>query len=263
MGPKDIDSLTELGLRCIYRYFILALSLTLSILLLSIVLYLNQENILGIYTSKFYFVFIFFFLFLIIFIWLIRGLAIIFNGRKEFSTQHESNVIMATLLFIAYLIMFFINLLLAGGFTGGTAFIAAASTGFNTSIMLQFIIVVIFSIILYILVGLGFLYLIQELISDTQIKKLKKALVLFALSTVTFNITGLIAYVLFFMVYRDTYLSLHEGKLKPAVTAPCPNCDSEIPVESQVCPHCKMELKSRKEEENDVKPDPDLPKITV
>ena len=262
MGPKDSESLTELGLRYIYRYFILALSLTLSILLLSVVLYLSQEKIPDISTSKFYFVLIIFFLFLIIFIWLIRGLAIFFNGRKEFSKQHESNVIMATLLFIAYFIIFFINLLLAGGFTGGTVFIAAASTGFDTSVMLQFIIIVIFSIVLYILLGLAFLYLIQELISDVQIKKLKKAVVLFALSTVTFNITGLIAYVLFFIVYRDSYLSLHEGKLKPAVTAPCPNCNSEIPIESLVCPHCKTEFKSSKEE-TDVKPDLDLPKIIV
>ncbi len=262
MGSKDSESLTELGLRNIYRYFILALSLTLSILLLSVVLYLSQEKIPDISTSKFYFVLIIFFLFLVIFIWLIRSLAIFFNGRKEFSKQHESNVIMATLLFIAYFILFFINLLFAGGFTGGTVFIAAASTGFDTSVMLQFIIVVIFSIILYILLGLAFLYLIQELISDAQIKKLKKALVLFALSTVTFNITGLIAYVLFFIVYRDSYLSLHEGKLKPAITAPCPNCNSEIPVESLVCPHCKTEFKSSKEE-IDVNPDQDLPKIIV
>ena len=262
MGSEDSESLTESGLRYVYRYFILALSLTLSILLLSVVLYLNQEKILDISTSNFYFVLIIFFLFLIIFIWLIRGLAIIFNGRKEFSTQHESNVIMATLLFIAYFIIFFINLLLAGGFTGGTAFIAAASAGFDTSVMLQFIIVVIFSVMLYILLGFALLYLIQDLISDAQIKKLKKALVLFALSTVTLNITGLIAYVLFFMVYKDSYLSLHEGKLKPAVTAPCPNCNSEIPIESLVCPHCKTEFKSSKEE-TDVNPDPDLPKIIV
>lgn len=262
MGSKDSESLTESGLKYVYRYFILALSLTLAILLLSIVLYLNKENILDIFTSKFYFIMIIFFLFLIIFIWLIRGLAIIFSGRKEFNTQHESNVIMATLLFVAYFIIFFINLLLAGGFTGGTAFIAAASTGFDTSVMLQFIIVVIFSVILYIILGLAFLYLIQELITDTQIKKLKKALVLFAFSTVTFNITGLIAYLLFFMVFRDSYLSLHEGKLKPAVTAPCPNCNSEIPIESQVCPHCKMEFESRKEE-IDVKSDLDQPKIIV
>ena len=60
------------------------------------------------------------------------------------------------------------------------------------------------------------------------------------------------------MVYRDSYLSLYEGKLKPAVTAPCPNCNSEIPIESQVCPLCKMEFESKKEEV-DVKSDLDQP----
>jgi len=259
MGPEDSESFTALGLRYVYRYFLLGFSITLSMLILSLMLYLNQEKILEVTPLKIYFVLTIFFLFLIIFIYFIRGIAIIFNARKEFESNHEINVIMATLLFIAFFIIFFINLSLARGFPGGAAFIAFASMGFDSSVLLVFIIVVIFSVLVYILLGFASLYLIQGLISQEGIKKLKKALILFALSTFTLNITGLIAYVLFYTVYRDTYLSLDTGKLKAVITAPCPNCNREIPIESNACPHCDTELISKQEEETDGKQDPNQP----
>jgi len=259
MGIEDSESFTEFGLRYVYRYFLLAFSITLSILILSLMLYFNQERMLEVTPLKIYFVLTIFFLFLIIFIYFIRGIAIIFNARKEFTSDHEINVIMGTLVFIAYFIIFFINLSLAGGFPEGAAFIAFASMGFDSSIMLVFIVVVIFSVLLYILLGLASFYLIKGLISKDRIKKLKKALILFALSTFTLSISGLIAYVLFYSVYRDAYLTINQGKLKAVITAPCPYCDKEIPMQSKICPYCETELKNIQEEEIDVKPAQDQP----
>lgn len=259
MGLEDSGSFTELGLKYIYRFFLLGFSITLSMLILSFMLYLNQEKIWEVTPSKIYFVLTIFFLFLIIFIYFIRGIAIIYNARKEFDPDHELNVILAILIFIAYFIIFFINLSLSRGFPGGTAIIAYASMGFDSSLLIVFIVVVIFSVLVYILLGLASLYLIKELISKQQVKKLKRALILFALSTFTLNITGLIAYVLFYTVSRDAYSLINKGKLKAVITAPCPGCNREIPIESMICPHCSTELKSFQEEETDVKRAQDQP----
>ncbi len=259
MGTEDYESFTELGLRYVYRYFLLAFSITLSMLILSLMLYLNQEEIWEVTPSKIYFVLTIFFLFLIVFIYFIRGIAIIFNARKEFESDHEINVILAALVFIAFFIIFFINLSLARGFPGGTALLAFASMGFDSSLLIVFITVLIFSVLVYILFGFASFYLVKGLISQDEIKKLKKALILFALSTFTLNITGLIAYVLFYQVYRDTYSSLNVGKLKAIKTAPCPYCDKEIPMESQACPYCDTELKNKQEEETDGKQAPNQP----
>lgn len=259
MGLEDFESFTGLGLKCVYRYFLLGFSITLSMLILSVMLYLNQEEILEVTPLKIYFVLTIFFLFLIVFIYFIRGIAIIFNARKEFESDHELNVILATLIFIGFFIIFFINLSLSRGFPGGSALIAFASMGFDTSLLTVFIVVVIFSVLIYILLGFASLYLIKGLISEEGIRKLKKALVLFALSTFTLNVTGLIAYVVFYTVYRDTYSSLNVGKLKAVITAPCPYCDRDIPIESHFCPYCDTELKSRQEEEPDAKNAQDIP----
>jgi len=258
MGPEDSESITELGLRNVYRFFLLGFSITLSMLILSLMLYFNDEKILEVTPLKIYFVLTIFFLFLVVFIYFIRGIAIIFDNRKEFDSVHELNVILATLIFIAFFIIFFINLSLSRGFPGGSALIAYASMGFDSSLLLVFIVVVIFSLLVYILLGLASLYLIKGLISKDQLKTLKKAVVLFALSPFTLNITGLIAYVLFYIVYRDTYLLLNKGKLKAVITAPCPGCNREIPIESIVCPHCNTELFS-KQEAADIEQDQNQP----
>jgi len=250
MGTDNFESFTESGLRYSYRFFLLGFSITLSMLIVALMLYFNQERIWEVTSSKIYFVLTIFFLFLIVFFYFIRGIAIVFNARQEFESDHELNVILATLIFIAFFVIFFINLSLAWGFTGGSSLIAYASMGFDSSLLIVFVVVIIFSTLVYILLGLASTYLIKGLITEKQISTLKKAFVLFALSSFTLNITGLFAYVLFYSVYRDTYLSLNKGNLKAVITAPCPGCNREIPIESQVCPHCGIELILEEEVEN-------------
>jgi hypothetical protein len=242
MGSEDYDTFTESGLKYSYRFFLLGFSITLSMLIVSLMLYLNQEKIWEVSSSKIFFVLTIFFLFLIVFMYFIRGISIIFNARKEFESDHELNVILAILIFIAFFIVFFINLSLSWGFTGGASIIAFASMGFDSSLMIVFIVIVIFSTLVYILLGLASTYLVQGIITEKQMKTLKKGFVLFALSTFTLNVTGLFAYVLFYSVYRDTYVSLTQGNLKASITAPCPGCNREIPIDSQVCPHCATPL---------------------
>jgi len=238
MGDKEFKSLTEIGLKHIYKYLILHFSLILGLLLISTTLSLNQENLLSLSASRFFFVITVIFLFIIIFIWFIIGLKNMVNGRMEFSDPHESNVLMATSLVIVYLILYFINLTIAEGFTGGTAFVAWASSGFSSSVFLQFFFVIIISINTNLLLGFSLIYLVKKLATKNQLIVLKAAYLLLVLGTFTLNITALIAYLLFFKMFRNIYLNINKGILKPAIVSPCPNCSCDIPIESLICKYC-------------------------
>jgi len=251
MGTKIQRSQTETGLKFIYQYFILHFLLLLSLLLLSIALILNQQDLLSLSASKVYFVAAIIFLFIFIFLWFFRGVASILNGRLEFSHPHDSNVIKATLLLVIYTILFFINLSLAQGFTGGTAFVAAISAGFSSSILPQFISVLVLSIISHVLLGLALIHIIKKFISDEQKRKLNNIFVLLVFSTFTINITGLIAYYLFFKMYRDIFQEIRDGKIKPSIIAPCPNCSNDIPIESESCQYCGAKFDKKALEEID------------
>lgn len=237
MGPTETKSLTQSGLRYICRYFILNLFFILALLLFSVTLFIGGESWLKNQGSTLTFVAIVVFIAIIILLWLIIGLANIFNGRKEFDTKHEPNVILATILLIVYITLFLVTLVYSKGFTGGRAFISAASIGFSSQV-LELIVTLVLSIASHIIFGLAMAYLVKEVSSDDQKKRLRTALYLLVAGNFTLNITGLIAYFMFFKIYQEIYLSFKEGKIKAAVTAPCPQCDKDIPVESDVCPHC-------------------------
>lgn len=242
---KETKSLTEIGLKYIYKYLILHFSLILFILLISTTLSLNQENLLSISASKLFFVITIIFLFILVFIWLTIGVKYLVNGRLEFGDPHESNVILATSLIIIYMILYFINLTIAEGFTGGTAFVAAASRGFSSSIFLQFFLVIILSINSHLLLGFSLVYFVKKLSTEKQLKELKIAYVLLVLGTFTVNITSLIAYLLFFKVYRNIYHKVTKGDLKAALVAPCPKCSCDIPIESQICMFCGAKFEKK------------------
>ena len=242
MGEKESLSLTKLGLKYIYKYLILHFSLLLFILLISTALSLYKQNLLTLSASKFFFVIAIVFLFILVFIFLVIGLANIVNGRREFSDRHESNVLSATILIIIYLILYFINLTIAEGLTGGTAFLAAASSGFSLSVFPQFYLVMTLSIISHLLLGYSLIYLVKKLSTDKQMIKLKFTYILLVLGTFTLNITSLIAYLLFYKIFKDIYINIDQGKLKPALVAPCPKCSYDIPIESKICMFCGVKF---------------------
>lgn len=251
MGDKKFKSYTELGLKNIYKYLILHFSLVLCLFLISTFLSFNQENLLSLSSSRFFFVLTIFFLFILIFVLLIAGLKNMLNGRMEFGDQHESNVLMATSLIIVYLILYFINLIIAEGFTGGTAFVAWASSGFSSSIFLQFFFVMIISINTHLILGFSLIYLVKKLATKKQMIVLKTAYILLVLGTFTLNITALIAYLLFYKMFRNIYLNISKEKLKPALVSPCPNCSCDIPIESLICKFCGAKFEKRISDELD------------
>jgi hypothetical protein len=253
MGPTEPKSLTQSGIRYICRYFILKFCFVLALLLFSVTLFIGGESWLGNPGSALTFVGVVVFITILILLWLIIGLAHVFNGRKEFDNEHESNVILSTILLIVYAILFLITVVYSKGFTGGTAFISAASLGFSSHI-LELAVTIALSIASHIIFGYAIIYSIGRLSSEEQKKRLQKAFYLLVIGNFTLNITGLIAYFMFFKVYREVYLSLKEGKIKAADTAPCPQCDRDISIESKVCPHCGAKF----DEQTPIKIDPRL-----
>ena len=251
MGVKETKSLTEIGLKYIYKYLILHFSLVLCLLIISTFLSLNQENLLDLSASKLLFVITIIFLFILIFIYFIIGIKNMINGRMEFGDLHESNVMLATTLIIIYIILYFITLTIAEGFTGGTAFIAAASHGFSLSIFFQFFFVIILSINSHLLLGFSLIYLVKNLTTKKQYRNLKIAYVLLVLGTFTVNVTALIAYLIFFKIYKDLYADIAKGNLKPALVAPCPKCSCEIPIEAQICRFCGAKFEKKVSEDLD------------
>lgn len=186
----------------------------------------------------------------LILIFLIVGLANIFNGREEFDSEHESNIILATILLIVFFVLFLISIVSGKGFFGGVAFVAAASTQDFVGLAIVLGLSIAWSIIF----GLAMTDLIKRLASEEQKKKMKKAFYLLVAGNFTLNITSIIAYYMFFKVYQEMHLSLKEGRIKAAVTAPCPQCDKHISIESKVCPHCGAKF----DESNKISIDPRL-----
>ena len=242
MGPRESKSLTGPGIKYLSQYFIINLWLVLAIFLFSVALFANHENLIEFSETSAAYIGVVVFLFLLIFIWLIRGLVDIFNGRKEFDKKHETSVVYGTILIIAYIILFLITLAYSKGFAGGTVFIVAVSTGFSSSFLVQFVATIALSAAAHIILGLALLCFIIDLLSKDQRKKPWIAFGLIVASTFTFGITGLIALILFFKSYRETYYMIEEGKIKVKINAPCPFCNRDIHVESKACPYCDAQF---------------------
>lgn len=238
MGNGESKSLTGSGIKYISQYFILNLLLVLAILLFSIGLFINDEDLIEFSLSSPEYVAIVIFLFIFIFLWLIRGLKDIFNGRKEFDDKHETSVVYGTILIIVYIFLFLITIAYSKGLAGGTVIIATAATGFSPSFLVQFIVTITLSAASHILFGLAILCFIIDILPKEQRKRLWIAFGLIVISSFTFSITGLIALALFFKSYRETYYILEEGKLKVNINAPCPSCNKDIPIESKACSYC-------------------------
>lgn len=241
MGKEEVKSQTQSGMKYLYQYFILTFCFTLALLLSSITLFIDKESWVFDQGSIFSFFVVVFSAAIILLIWFAIGLVNIFNGRRGLDIKHESNVILAAILLIAYMILFLITLAYSKGFMGGRVFIYAAANGFSESIV-TLCVTLALSITAYILFGYAMEYLIKEISSDEQKKRLRTAFLLLVAGNFTLDITYLIACFMFFKIYQEIYLSFKEGKIKVAATAPCPNCGRDISIESKSCHYCGAKL---------------------
>ena len=167
MGPTEQKSLTQSGTKYIYQYFFLILCFTVVVLLSSFTLFIGEESWREDSGSTLTFVGVVVFINIIILLLFIIGLAYIFNGRREFDDEHESNVILATILLIVYVVLFLIGVVYSKGFAGGRAFISAASLGFSSHLFELFVALAV-SIASHILFGYAMMYLMGRLSSEEQ-----------------------------------------------------------------------------------------------
>ena len=230
MGTEKSKSLTESGVKYISYYLLLQFYVIFILMICSFSLFFIKE------ASNFFLAFVF--VELIIFILPIISLINLYNGRNEFGQKHSDNVTFGLILVIVYLAILLVKLILSKGLFGGSSIISLVASDFSTPFITQFIIVFSLSIVARIFFGKAFIYLISELITEDEKKDLQKNYKLLIIGPLTLEITGLIALRSFYKNYRAVYQRILEGKLKPAVTAPCPNCNRDIPIDSSVCLYC-------------------------
>lgn len=243
MGFQEKKSQTELGIKYFYQYFILAIILNLFLTIYALVLFLQGVNLIEFSNSNISFLIIVVFITLFTLIWLIRGLIYFFNGRTEYNEDHESNIIIGSILAIVYITILIINLIYSKGYFGGTALISAASAGFTSSNTISFIINIAISTVTLTLFGFTIIYFIFELAHTVLKKKVWFWFYFLILGAFTFNISYFFALIYTFRIYRETFNRLHEGWIKTAATAPCPKCGKDISVESKACPYCSLQFR--------------------
>ena len=234
MGYEKSKSLTETGIKHIYKYLLLQFFIIFILMLSSISLFFNKE------ANIFFLAFIF--IELLIFCLPLISLINFFNGRNEFSQKHSHNVPLGLVFIIVYFPLLLVNLILSKGLFGASSIISAAADSFSISSIIQVIIVISLSIISNIFFGKALIHFISELVSEDERKNLQKTFILLVVGPLTFEITSLIALRSFYKNYKTVYKRIHEGSIKLTVTAPCPNCNRDIPVESKMCSFCGTEF---------------------
>jgi hypothetical protein len=230
MGYEKSRSLTETGIKYIYKYLLLQFFIIFILILSSISLFFNRE------ADIFFLVFIF--LELLIFCLPLICLINLFNGSNEFGQKHSKNVILGLVLIIVYFFILLVELILSKGLFGASSIVSAAAAGFSNQLITQAIIVISLSIISRIVFGKALICFVSELVSEDEMKKLQRAYKLLIVGPLTLEITSLIALRSFYKNYKAVSKKIRGGSLKPTVTAPCPNCNRDIPVESKMCLYC-------------------------
>ncbi len=203
-------------------------------MLSSISLFFNKES------AIFFLVFIL--IELLIFSLPLISLINFFNGRNEFGQKHSHNVPLGLVFIIIYFPILLVNLILSKGLFGASSIISAATAGFSTSLITEVIIVISLFIISRIFLGKALIYFISELISEDDRKNLQKTFILLVVGPLTLEITSLIALGSFYKNYKAVYKRIRDDSLKRTVTAPCPNCNRDISIESKMCSYCGTEF---------------------
>jgi len=239
---SEMQLFTGEGIKRLYQFFLLKFSIILFqiLIVITLILGLSSESI----SSVLYLIITFE---ILIIIWLFLAFIDMVIGRKEFDKQHEISVIIASAFLIPSIFLYLIQLVASKGLA-----ISASTFYFNPSgtletILVQSPLLLVISIILPILTGLALFLFIHKLSVTTEKVPLLFACGLLVTSPFTIYTTGLVAYVLFFFIYRSVYIKLQHVEIKPSDTAPCPFCDKDIPMESRVCPYCGTKFKENPE----------------
>ena len=262
---SDIILFTAKGVKRLYQFFILNFCILLFQIIVFVIILLGYTTgtltglIYSIFTSTI-FVALILTLEIFIIIWLFWAFVDLVNGRKEIDKQHEISVIIASAFLIPSIFLYLIQLVLSKGLVISTAAFYINPTGNLASILMQGSLLLTISFVIPILMGFALFLFIHKLSVTTEKVPLMFACGLLVTSPFTMYITALIAYFLFFMVYRSVYNKLKNSKFKPTDNAPCPFCNKNIPIESKECGYCGAKFKENPDMELDPRLRLDLPK---
>jgi len=265
LSRSEIQLFTGEGVKRLYQFFILNFCILLFQILILIILILGLSSqsffdlISAVITSTFFVAFIWIIEILII-VWLFWAFADMIIGRKEFGKQHEISVIIASALLLPSIFLYLIQLILSKGILVSVSAFYFNPTGSLGSILPQGQILFAVSVIIPILMGPALFLFIHKLALTSKKVPLIFACGLLVISPFTIYITSLIAYILFFLVYRSVYVKLRRFDFKPTETAPCPFCNEDISMESRVCPYCGTKFEEHPDMKFDMRLRADVPK---
>jgi hypothetical protein len=151
---------------------------------------------------------------------LIWGITYILIGRNDFGKKHKIFVIIGFALALTYFILFILNAILSLVTTQvAMSSILTGGQQLNQNILIM----IVLSIILAVIGNLAFLLFAYNLTSKKVL--LIIAFILGVLSPFTVQITGIISFLLFMMVYKSTLDDLLSDKKKAKLLVPCPFCN--------------------------------------
>jgi hypothetical protein len=200
----------------------------------------------------------------IILFWLFWGFIYMVLGRKEINKDHELRVMIASAFLIPSMVLFAMQIVLSKGLIiSSSAFYFVDSESILGNILVQNQFLLVISIVLPILLAFSFYIYINELLSGIDNKPLMYTCAFLIVSPFTFNITGLYAYIKFYNIYNILHKKLLKANLKPTERAPCPFCNSDIPIDSKNCQYCGAKFEKHEETEIDPRLTLDLPKEKI
>lgn len=239
---SEIILFTCEGFKKLYQFFLLSFGIILFqiIVVNSLLLGLSPEYVTGVL-----YIIIVFQIFVIL--WLFWAFIDLVNGRKEFDKHHEIIVIIASAFLIPSIFLYLIRLVVSKGLPISAASFYFSPTGDLATVLVQSPLLLAVSFVLPILIGMALFLFIYRFSTPTEKVPLMFAFGLLVTSPLTMYVTALIAYFLFFGIYRSVYRRLSSSNIRPTDSAPCPFCDKDISIESKQCPYCGTKFKENHE----------------
>lgn len=259
MGTKESKAFTEHGVRFIYLSLLIAIPFGVVAIAASLLSFTASIASLGVGT-------------LLVLMFFIKGMGGMLNGREEMGEQHTSNVILATILSSAAIVVFLFLLLLVI-ISVNVIVSSLGSTDSTVALVLALILPLALSIAFLVLIGLGLIFFIKEIMPDEKKSFLWISLGLTIASPIITSIflpfgailRTVVAFIiiipmaLFFFSYKAAYMKLRASAVKAVPLLPCPFCDKIIPTNSTSCRHCGAKFEEDEIEELDPRLNMDAP----
>ena len=268
MGLKKDSSVlnTSEGLRRIseflrYMYLMIIIQIIIGIILIAGSLNEGVSEVLEMIFSSIVFIAILGIFDVLILFWLFLGFIYMVLGRKEINKDHEIRVMVASAFLIPSMVLFGLQIVLSKGLiVSSSAIYFVDSESSLANILVQHQLLLVISIVLPILLAFSLFIYVNALLSGIDNKPLFYTCGFLIVSPFTFNVTALYAYLKFYNIYNLLHKKLLKANIKPTERAPCPFCNSEIPIDSKTCQYCGAKFEKREDTEIDPRLNLELPK---